>query len=82
MKTVAEGVEDQEDWDFLRRTGCDLAQGYFIARPMPAADIPVWMEAWREREWEWGAVGTGLTQTASVAGRSAADQFDEHEKVR
>ncbi|WP_019938861.1 EAL domain-containing protein [Bordetella sp. FB-8] len=49
MEVVAEGVEDLDDWNFLRRTRCDLAQGYFIARPMPAADLPVWMESWRER---------------------------------
>lgn len=49
MEIVAEGVEDRDDWDFLRQTGCDLAQGYFIARPMPAADLPGWMDAWQER---------------------------------
>lgn len=49
MKTVAEGVEDQEDWDFLCASGCDIAQGYFIARPMPAEDIGHWIEAWKER---------------------------------
>ncbi|HEX5783502.1 MAG TPA: EAL domain-containing response regulator, partial [Burkholderiaceae bacterium] len=36
MTSVAEGVEDQADWDFLKESGCDLAQGYFIAKPMPA----------------------------------------------
>lgn len=46
MKVVAEGVENQDDWDFLRRTGCDLAQGYFIAKPMPAADLPSWLKTW------------------------------------
>ncbi|WP_432744617.1 EAL domain-containing response regulator [Methylobacter sp. G7] len=46
MKTVAEGVEDRADWDLLRSTGCDLAQGYFIAKPMPAGDIPAWITAW------------------------------------
>ncbi len=46
MKTVAEGVEDQADWDFLRNTSCDLAQGYFIAKPMPADEIPAWISAW------------------------------------
>ncbi|MBF0462540.1 MAG: EAL domain-containing response regulator [Magnetococcales bacterium] len=56
METVAEGVEDQEDWEFLRRTGCDLAQGYFIAKPMPAADLPGWIEVWQGREREWAAV--------------------------
>ena len=34
LKSVAEGVETQEDWDVLKAVGCDLVQGYFIARPM------------------------------------------------
>ena len=46
MRTVAEGVEDRADWDFLRSTECDLAQGYFIARPMLAAEIPDWITSW------------------------------------
>ncbi|RZI42467.1 EAL domain-containing protein [Herbaspirillum sp. HC18] len=49
MKTVAEGVEDRDDWDFLRKSGCDLAQGYFIAQPMPAAELAAWARAWEER---------------------------------
>jgi len=47
MEVVAEGVEDQADWDFVHKSGCDVAQGYFIARPMPAADLPAWMQSWR-----------------------------------
>jgi EAL domain-containing protein (putative c-di-GMP-specific phosphodiesterase class I)/FixJ family two-component response regulator len=46
MKMVAEGVEDQADWDFLRSTDCDLAQGYFIAKPMPADEIHDWIIRW------------------------------------
>lgn len=49
MEIVAEGVEDQNDWDFLRSTGCDIAQGYFIAKPMHAADLPGWITSWQER---------------------------------
>jgi EAL domain-containing protein (putative c-di-GMP-specific phosphodiesterase class I) len=49
MEVVAEGVEDREDWHFLSRTGCDIAQGYFIARPMPAADLPGWIADWAAR---------------------------------
>ena len=49
MQVVAEGIEDRADWEFLRQTGCHLAQGYFIARPMPAADLPVWIETWEAR---------------------------------
>lgn len=49
MEVVAEGVEDRDDWDLLCRTGCDLAQGYFIARPMPADDLPSWIKVWQVR---------------------------------
>lgn len=49
IATVAEGVEDQADWDFLRQQGCDLAQGYFIARAMPAEDLPAWLAGWETR---------------------------------
>lgn len=49
LATVAEGVEDRDDWDFLRTTGCDLAQGYFIARPMPAEALADWLVEWKAR---------------------------------
>ena len=49
MDIVAEGVEDLADWDFLRRTGCGMAQGYFIARPMPADALRSWIQAWTLR---------------------------------
>ena len=52
MKSVAEGVEDRADWDFLRMLGCDVAQGYFIARPMPGVDLPVWRDGWERRRSE------------------------------
>jgi EAL domain-containing protein (putative c-di-GMP-specific phosphodiesterase class I)/AmiR/NasT family two-component response regulator len=34
IKSIAEGVETQQDWDMLKNMGCDTAQGYFIAPPM------------------------------------------------
>ena len=48
MSVVAEGVEDQADWDFVRGTGCEIAQGYFIAKPMPATEIVDWLRLWNE----------------------------------
>jgi EAL domain-containing protein (putative c-di-GMP-specific phosphodiesterase class I)/AmiR/NasT family two-component response regulator len=47
LTTVAEGVESHEDWDLVSQLGCTAAQGYFIARPMPAEDLPGWYRAWR-----------------------------------
>lgn len=52
MRTVAEGVEDRDDWDFLRAAGCDQAQGWFIARPMPADALPEWIVGWERRRGE------------------------------
>lgn len=49
MKVVAEGVEDRVDWDFLRTAGCDMAQGYFIAKPMRAAEFIDWIADWEVR---------------------------------
>lgn len=43
-KTVAEGIETLEHWEQLSRLGCDYAQGYFIAKPMPAEAFQEWVE--------------------------------------
>jgi EAL domain-containing protein (putative c-di-GMP-specific phosphodiesterase class I)/CheY-like chemotaxis protein len=42
LRTVAEGVETQEQLALLRDEGCDLGQGYLFSKPMPAADLPAW----------------------------------------
>jgi EAL domain-containing protein (putative c-di-GMP-specific phosphodiesterase class I)/ActR/RegA family two-component response regulator len=49
MQVIGEGIETQDDWDFLSQLGCDIGQGYYIAKPMPAADIVDWISAWRTR---------------------------------
>ncbi|MDX6697565.1 MAG: diguanylate cyclase [Solirubrobacteraceae bacterium] len=41
-RVVAEGVEDRATLDHLADLGCDQAQGYYICRPLPAADLPAW----------------------------------------
>jgi diguanylate cyclase (GGDEF)-like protein/PAS domain S-box-containing protein len=44
---IAEGVETAAHGALLLSLGCELGQGYGIARPMPAADLPGWAAAWR-----------------------------------
>jgi diguanylate cyclase (GGDEF)-like protein/PAS domain S-box-containing protein len=46
-KVVAEGVESQTVWDVLKMLGCDAAQGYFMARPMPASKLCRWLRTSR-----------------------------------
>jgi EAL domain-containing protein (putative c-di-GMP-specific phosphodiesterase class I) len=43
---LAEGVETMAQWEWLKAQGCDLAQGYAIARPMPAEAVPDWLATW------------------------------------
>ena len=43
LTTVAEGVETEECLEQLRAIGCDAAQGFLIARPMPAPDVERWL---------------------------------------
>ena len=44
MKVVAEGVEDQQDWDLVARIGCHQVQGYFVSRPLPFAQLLKWLD--------------------------------------
>jgi diguanylate cyclase (GGDEF)-like protein len=46
---IAEGVETLAHGTLLQQLGCDLAQGFGIARPMPGADMPKWAAAWQSQ---------------------------------
>ncbi|CAM0557177.1 hypothetical protein EHLJMEHL_02265 [Vreelandella titanicae] len=52
---LAEGVETLDHAKALMALGCDLAQGYGIARPMPAESLPTWLANWPSRE-EWSSL--------------------------
>jgi diguanylate cyclase (GGDEF)-like protein/PAS domain S-box-containing protein len=46
-KSLAEGIETVEQGLAVLKMGCELAQGYGIAYPMPAEDLPGWIASWR-----------------------------------
>jgi EAL domain-containing protein (putative c-di-GMP-specific phosphodiesterase class I) len=50
LLVVAEGVENRDTWDILRRADCDVIQGYFVSRPVSAADLAIWLSASRSDE--------------------------------
>jgi diguanylate cyclase (GGDEF)-like protein len=62
LRLIAEGVEDPETAEALRRLGCDRTQGYWHARPMPAADADAWL---RDRDADTPTVARDLGATAS-----------------
>ncbi len=45
--TIAEGIETIEQGEILLTMGCKYGQGYYIAKPMPAADMPTWKANWQ-----------------------------------
>ncbi|WP_433531843.1 putative bifunctional diguanylate cyclase/phosphodiesterase [Micromonospora sp. CA-263727] len=47
LRVVAEGVEDERTWRMLHAAGCDVAQGWFYARPMPAEELVAWLARYR-----------------------------------
>ena len=49
LKVIAEGVESAEAWAVLKRMGCDMAQGYYMSRPLPSDQLVAWM-----KESRWG----------------------------
>jgi EAL domain-containing protein (putative c-di-GMP-specific phosphodiesterase class I) len=49
LKVVAEGVETKDGMDKLRSLGCELAQGFYIGRPMPGNEVEGWVERWKSR---------------------------------
>jgi EAL domain-containing protein (putative c-di-GMP-specific phosphodiesterase class I) len=46
-EVIAEGVETIAHGEALIKLGCELGQGYGIARPMPASEIPAWASNWK-----------------------------------
>ncbi|MBW0148153.1 putative bifunctional diguanylate cyclase/phosphodiesterase [Marinobacter arenosus] len=52
LKVVAEGVESLQGWQLLQQWGCDLAQGFYLSRPVAAADLAETAQALAARHQE------------------------------
>jgi len=52
LRVVGEGAETPDDLAWLRANDCDVAQGYGIAQPMPAEELPGWLVAFGVRRWK------------------------------
>ncbi len=50
LHVVAEGVETAQHWAQLAAFGCHTAQGYHLSRPLPARDVPDWVQTWRDQQ--------------------------------
>lgn len=48
LQVVAEGIEDEASLNWLREHGCEIGQGYFISRPLPAAELAHWLQTREE----------------------------------
>jgi EAL domain-containing protein (putative c-di-GMP-specific phosphodiesterase class I) len=48
LRVVAEGVEDDDTWALLAHLGADAIQGFVLSRPLPAAQMDVWLAARRD----------------------------------
>jgi len=76
LKVVAEGVSSVTAWDRLRQLGCDVAQGYYLSKPVPGSQVAKLINADAAR----GAIPLrgrrlGLAGTASGALTATADEL-------
>lgn len=46
MSTVAEGIEQAEQWRLCSQLGCDIAQGYYISKPLQQQKVMDWIDHW------------------------------------
>jgi EAL domain-containing protein (putative c-di-GMP-specific phosphodiesterase class I) len=50
LEVVAEGIETDQEYATVRRLGCDLVQGYFVAKPMPSDELRRWCGGYEDTQ--------------------------------
>jgi EAL domain-containing protein (putative c-di-GMP-specific phosphodiesterase class I) len=66
MRVVAEGIEQQTDWDLISELGCDEGQGYFLARPMRPECLGEWLGHWNAALEQDGKVSSTMLRRRSA----------------
>jgi EAL domain-containing protein (putative c-di-GMP-specific phosphodiesterase class I) len=66
LSVVAEGVEDWKTWQQLIESNVDVAQGYLLSRPLPAADFLTWLRLWQPDQVSERIVAAGKPRLAAV----------------
>ena len=74
LEVVAEGIETEAQYRLLRQFGCELGQGYWIAKPMPVDDLVAWYRA--------RLVQTGLSQVSGLSQSRVAPGKAESSHLR
>lgn len=49
LEVIAEGVEEEEQFDFLAKKGCEYIQGYYLSKPLAEDDFIEWLREWRSK---------------------------------
>jgi diguanylate cyclase (GGDEF)-like protein len=71
LQVVAEGVETEQAWRQLRNMGCERAQGFLIAKPLPAREVPAWLASWNQRARELRSTKRVQRRSTAAAKRAA-----------
>lgn len=67
LVVVAEGVENEQQYEKLRKMGCDQAQGFYIAKPMSAPDFSSWLETHLQKHRDIGYDDSQVSNVTSLS---------------